>query len=232
MTTMENTKKQMLQLIDNMLTANVIQGTDLKRFTVIDNSPEEPEMIRLELELWYKGMGIEQITGEKLELSSCPFTREEIIEARESGDIILCIPKGITREQIGQLTRITSWALHDQLVTAATEQDDCWMRTSASLTPSHIKKTGIEVSHLFEDEGKYNFSLERYLIYIARIRFLTGKTPDSEYWIWLPRGRYDRSGMLIAGFDRNGGFNVHGWMPQFSVSFLGARYGIPPQRNL
>lgn len=217
---MENSKNQMLKLIDNMLNANVLQRTDLKRFTAnLEHSPDDPEMLRLELESWYRGMGVDQIIGRKFELSPCPFTSEEIRSSRENGEIILCFPKGITREQIGELTRISSWALKDPLVTAATEQEDCWIRTSAALSPSLMKHTGLEVAHLVEDSGDLNFSLERYLLFVARVRFLTGNTPDSEYWIWLPRGRYDRSGMLIAGFDRNGCFNVHGWMPQFSASF-------------
>jgi hypothetical protein len=94
------------------------------------------------------------------------------------------------------------------------------------------KKTGVEITREFEDQKKVLFSLERYLVFIARMRYLSATTPDSEYWIWLPHGRYDRSGMLIAGFDRYGTFNVHGWMPQFCASFLGARYGSLPENTI
>ena len=190
---------------------------------------KDPEFIRYEFEDWYRKMGLESITGKKLTISECPFTREELEKAVEQREMILCVPKGVTREELGKLFRIDSWSLHDSLVTLATEEEDCWFRTSMSYVPGFMKKTGVEISYQFEDEHKLNFSLERYLVFIGRMRYLTGKTPDLEYWIWLPRGRYDRSGMLMAGFDRNGVFNVHGWMPQFSASFLGARYGVRPE---
>lgn len=229
---MENTRQSVLSLVDNLLNQKVISPSDLRRYMreMVDNT--DPEYVREELELWYRYSGIEAITGEKLVLSPCPFTQDEICEAKENNEIILCIPKGISREIFGKLFHIESWALYDPLVTHAQEKEDCWFKTSVSMTPSYMNKSGTELSYQFEEESKLNFSLERYLVFIARVRYLTGRTPDSEYWIWLPRGRYDRSGMLIAGFDRNGTFNVHGWMPQFSASFLGARYGIPPKAKL
>ncbi|HEY9062652.1 MAG TPA: hypothetical protein VIO64_19460 [Pseudobacteroides sp.] len=229
---MENTKQSILSLVDNLLSQKVISPSDLRRYVRQSIDDTDPEFIREEMETWYRNAGIESIIGKKLELSPCPFTAEEILEAQQNQETILCVPKGISREEFGELFHIKSWALHDPLVTPAIEQEDCWFKVSMSLTPSYMNKSGIELCHQFEDEKKMHFSLERYLVFIARIRYLTGKTPDSEYWIWIPRGRYDRSGMLIAGFDRNASFNVHGWMPQFSASFLGARYGIAPKSSI
>ncbi len=229
---MENTKQNVLNLVENLIGEGVIGASDLKRYVRGSLSSTDPGYIREEMEGWYINAGIEAIIGRKLTLSSCPFTEEEILEAQENNEIIMCVPKGVTRQELGKLFHIDSWALYDPLVTPATEIEDFWFKTSASLTPSYMKKTGIEVNHEVEDEQKINFSIERYLAFIARIRYLFGKTPDSEYWIWLPRGRYDRSGMLVAGFDRNDSFNVHGWMPQFSASFLGARCGSLPKSKL
>ncbi|BCJ94840.1 hypothetical protein acsn021_24090 [Anaerocolumna cellulosilytica] len=212
--------------------SNILKPMDLKQFVKNYNDFNDPDYVHYEMEEWYKNMGIEQITGEKFSLSSCPFTKEEIQDANEKQEVILCVPNGITRELLGKLFRLDTWALHDPVVSLATETEDCWFRTSMSMTPIDMKSTGIEVMRKCEDENMLPFSIERYLVFIGRMRYLTGKTPDSEYWIWLPRGRYDRSGMLMAGFDRFHTLNVHGWMPQFSASYLGARYGIHPERHL
>jgi len=224
---MENTKQKFIGLIEEMLGQKIITFYDLKKYVKDLKDLTDPVFVKYEMEEWYKNMGLEHITGRKLSLSDCPFKQEELEEAYEKGEIILCIPEGIKREEFGKLFRLDSWALYDPLVTPATEKEDCWFRTSMSLTPVYMNSTGVDVSRDIEDQNKLNFSLERYLVFIGRMRYLTGKTPDLEYWIWLPRGRYDRSGMLIAGFDRNTNLNVHGWMPQFSASFLGARFGIP-----
>ncbi|HHV28124.1 hypothetical protein [Acetivibrio mesophilus] len=226
---MGNTRQKFIGLIEELLEQKIITPYDLKRYVTNLEDLTNPAFVKHEMEEWYKKMGLEHITGRKLSLSDCPFTQEELEEAYEKGETILCVPAGVKREELGKLFRLDTWALHDPLVTPATEEEDCWVRTSMSPTPEYMKCTGVDVSRRFEDENKLNFSIERYLVFIGRMRYLTGRTPDLEYWIWLPRGRYDRSGMLIAGFDRNANLNVHGWMPQFSASFLGARYGIPPK---
>ncbi|PJI06506.1 MULTISPECIES: hypothetical protein [Clostridium] len=228
---MNNTKQKILGLIEELVEEKVLNSFDFERYVKGAVDSNDPSYITHEMEEWYKDMGLEYITGKRLSLSECPFTREEIEETQKNGETILCVPKGISREDLGKLFRIDSWALHDQVVTRAPETEDCWFRTSMSLIPRHIRTTGVENAHRAEDENKLNFSLERYLVFIGRVRYLTGKNPDSQYWIWLPRGRYDRSGMLIAGFDRTGSFNVHGWMPQFSSGFVGARFGIPHRDN-
>lgn len=228
---MENTKQCVLSLLEQLISQRVIQPSDIKRYVRDTVSATDPEYIREEMEKWYRNAGIEAIIGRKFSLAPCPFSETEIMEAQLNQELILCVPKGVTRQELGKLFYIDNWVLHDPLVTRVTEKEDTWFRTSMSMTPSHMKQTGLEVFHEFEEEKKLNFSLERYLVFIGRVRYLTGETPDSEYWIWLPHGRYDRSGMLIAGFDRNGTFNAHGWMPQFSASFLGARFGIPPKKG-
>lgn len=224
---MEKTKEQFLGLLEEMLEAGVVKPYELRKYVKAPEDMMDPDYITVEMENWYKDMGIEAIIGREFKLSKCPFTKEEIEEANKNDEIIICVPKGVTREQLGILFRLDSWALHDVMVTPATESEDVWFRTSKSLIPTEMKSTGVECAHKAEDENLLSFSIERYMVFIGRIRYLTGKTPDIQYWIWLPRGRYDRSGMLMAGFDRNGVLNVHGWMPQFYANFLGGRFGIP-----
>lgn len=228
----QNSKQKFLNLIEEALESELFKPFELQRYLKGPGNSTDPDYLTYEMEAWYKDMGLEYITGEKLTLSTCPFTPEEIEESQKNDEIIMCVPKGVTREQLGKLFRLDSWALHDPMVTPATETEDCWFRTSKSMTPVDMKATGVESAHKAEDEKLLNFSIERYIAFIGRMRYLTGKTPDMQYWIWLPRGRYDRSGMLVAGFDRNGVLNVHGWMPQFYASFLGARFGIPAKSKV
>jgi hypothetical protein len=116
------------------------------------------------------------------------------------------------------------------MVSDTRETEDFWLKTPKTAAPPHLNKSAAHVRRLFEDEGHLGFSLERYLVFAARIRYLTGEYPDRRYWTWLLRGRYDRSGMLIAGFDPQGKFSVQAWMPAFQASFLGARWIHIPDR--
>lgn len=190
----------------------------------------DPVLLRKEMENWYIGMGINDVMGEVLSLDKCPFTSEEIETARKNNEMILCVPKNITKKQLGKLFRIESWALDDELAEESVEKSDLWFKTKASVSPDFIRKSGIDITRRFRKEKKVLFSLGIYLVFIARYRYIYNKNPDTEFWIWINKGRYDRSGMLIAGFDRNRNFNVHGWMPHFTAGFLGARYGELPKK--
>lgn len=223
---MENTKRSILKLIDQLIAENSLSLNELKKYSQDVRNITAPTNVKWEMEQWYRTLGIEYLTGKEFELSECPFSEEEIIYANTHNEMILCIPKGITREVLGKLFHIDSWALHDLLATPVTEKEDFWFKTSMKEIPDYLNISGIDAYRQIEDGNYINFSLERYLVFIARMRYITGKTPDSEYWIWIPAGRYDRSGMLMAGFDKLGKFNVHGWMPRFQASFLGARFGI------
>lgn len=225
-----HTKESILLFIEGMLRDNILQTEDLRVFQRQTN-PDTPDAVRAMMEDWYVGMGIESIIGRRLVLSQCPFSQEEIQEAYKNEEAILCVPANVSRAQFGELFRINTWALSDPLITQVPETEDLWFRTKMSESPSMIKTTGIDVANLYGSYPYIQFSLERYLVFIGWYRHLYGKNPDQEYWIWLPHGRYDRSGMLMAGFDRFHNFNVHGWMPQFSAGFLGARFGIISQNK-
>lgn len=224
------TRDETLNLMRAMLAEGIIMPQDLARFLPSTDDPVDPEAVRRDWERWYIGLGIELITGRPFNLSACPFTRDEIEQAERAGEVILCVPMGVSRRELGQLFRIHSWALTDPMVSDTAEAEDFWFKTSRAPVPDHLNRSATEIRRLFEDEHKLGFSLERYLVFIARLRFLTSTLPDFRYWIWLLRGRYDRSGMLIAGFDALGNFSVHGWMPKFQASFVGARSAIIPDR--
>lgn len=214
------------QLIRRLVNENKVDRKEIWSFiNERQISVNDPLLLKKEMENWYIGMGINDIIGRNLSLSDCPFSKEEIELALKQNEMILCIPKNVSRKQLGKLFRIKSWAIDDKLVEESIEKNDLWFKTKTNPAPGFIRESGIDITRKLRDENKILFSLEIYLVFIARYRFLFNTIPDSEYWIWICKGRYDRSGMLIAGFDRYKQFNAHGWMPQFSAGFLGARYG-------
>lgn len=220
------------QLIKQLIDENKVDRTQVWSLVKEQQlDANDPVVLRKEMENWYMGMGIADVTGKVLTLEECPFTREEIDAANKNGEMILCVPKNVSKKQLGKLFRIESWALDDSLAEDSIESNDLWFKTKASASPGFIRESGIDITRRFGEEQKVLFSLEIYLVFIARYRYLFNKTPDSEFWIWINKGRYDRSGMLIAGFDRNKKFNVHGWMPHFYAGFLGARYGELSENN-
>lgn len=220
-----STKRHFLAMLEYLLDSRIVTSSEISRYLVgRDGDQSDPEQVRIELEEWYRHLGIESIIKRKFSLSPCPFSATEISKAVDNDEAILCVPAGVDRRQLAELFRMHSWALTDPLVTPATEPEDLWFRTSLAPQPSRLKGTGLDIKHVAE-AGLIHFSLERYLVFSARYLALQKRLPDDQYWIWLPHKAYDRSGMLMAGFDRFGSLSVHGWMPQFSASFLGARYG-------
>jgi hypothetical protein len=230
---MKKTKEQIIKLMETMMAEGIISHQDLTRFIPAKLDPYEPESVRQEMENWYNNLGIEAVIGHKLSLSPCPFSREEIARATQNNEIILCQPGGLSKEQIGRLFRIECWALNDPLVKSTSKEYDFWCKTLATLEPPEEYRglTAEKIRRIFSDEGKIGFTLELYLIFIARMRHLRNETPDKNWWIWLLNTSYDDSGYLVAGFDLNRNFNAHGWMPKFSARFVGARFFSRPQKR-
>ena len=222
-------EQSVMSLLKELVSAGKLDAQSLA--VLIGDRLNDPWELHNWFYQWYRGLGIETITGKPFELSECPFTQQEIQRARERNEIILCVPKGVSKQQLGELFRIRSWAFSDPLIGETTEQADFWFRTSATMKPDRIRSTGISIAHSIDKEGWVHFTLERYLVFLAAMKAQHGQYPDREYWIWITKGRYDRSGMLMAGIDRLGHFNAHGWMPQFEAGFLGARHGELPEKR-
>jgi len=227
-----SSKEQILNLIQAMIADCILKPQDLSRFVPSVTDPFDPEFIREEIEKWYINIGIEEIIGRKILLSRCPFNRNEIEEASQRNEMILCVPKGVTSKQLGYLFRFSSWVFEDTMVTSSIEKEDFWFRTPKTFEPpdEYCNKKAKQIRRIFEDEGKLGFSLQRYLVIVARIRCLTGRLPDMRWWTWLLNNKYDRSAYLLAGFDPNGKFSVHAWMPDFKAKSLSARYAVISER--
>lgn len=218
------TKGSALGVIEAMMADGIIEAQDMLRFQPNRIDKYEPEYIRTEMEQWYKTLGIEYITKQKLTLQLPYFTRDEIQEAIENDELILCVPKGVDRKQLGKLFGIDSWSLADILVADTTEENDFWFMMKKSPDIEHQDKAGLEIKRIYEKEGKLGLSLERYMVFIARLRYLENITPDIKTKVWITRGAYEKKSMLIAGFDSEMKFSVHGWLKQFHSPYVGGRY--------
>jgi len=221
-------KANSLSFVQSLLNDQVISPQDLSSFATYEKNDFDPEGVREEMERWYRTLGVEDILQREFSLGHNPFTREELIEAQKQQEIVLCVPKGMTRQQLGLLFHLSSWAIADELVPDVIEVEDFWFKTKQSLLPEGLNKTGTEVQRQLEKEGKLGMSLNRYMVFVARIRYIMRKTPDVGHWVWLTRGRYDQKGMLVAGFDANHKFSVHGWLPHFQGKLCGTRYVSHP----
>lgn len=213
-----------LQIIDSMLDDKVISPADLKKYQAIGENIYHPESIRREMEAWYITLGIEYLIGEKFSLSLPYFTESEIEEMYKNNEMILCVPKGVSREVLGKLFNFDSWALSDSLVTSKVESNDFWFKMKISLKPERLDSQGRELKIVYENEGKLQLSLERYMVFAARMRYLYKETPDTLTKTWIIHNRYEKKAMLIAGFDSNGKFSVQAWMPNFNSPYVGGRY--------
>ncbi|HEY9062625.1 MAG TPA: hypothetical protein VIO64_19320 [Pseudobacteroides sp.] len=221
-------REHALETVNAMLMDKLISAQDLRKFIPQEINTTEPEYLRQEMESWYRTLGIEELIKEKFSLKLPYFTRQEIQEAYENNEIILCVPKGISRKQLGMLFNLSSWALEDELVGQTTEIEDFWFKAKNTLTPEHTDKPGNEIKRIYEKEGKLGMSLERYMAFVARMRYLHGQTPDLKLKTWITHGRYEGKAMLVAGFDSKSKFSVHGWMPNFHTPQVGGRYVIIP----
>lgn len=213
-----------MALIQSFLHDQIITPQDLLPFAASQGDKTDPEYVRQEMEQWYVTLGIEAITRQKFSLSRPPFTSRELAEAYELQEMILCVPRRVTHQQLGKLFHFSSWALEDELVSETTEVEDFWFKTRCSQAADYLDRTGKEIQKIFEREGKLGMSLSRYMVFAARMRYLTGQTPDTNYWTWLTRGRYAQKQMLIAGFDTHLKLSVHAWLPHFHSPHCGARY--------
>lgn len=225
-------KKQALQWIQKLIDEGTITPQNL--VPLLQQSKTDiykSKKIQQQLEEWFRELGIEHITGKSFSLSPCPFKKEEVEEATKKGEITLCVPAGLTLTELGKLFHINCWALEDSLYAEKPYKEDFWFRTPMTFEPPYINISAKEARRIFEDEGKLGFSLARYLVFVSRVKYLTGRYPDQKWWTWLLAYKYDRSGFLIAGFDSEKKFSVHGWMPNFKAKFVGARYIKVPEKE-
>lgn len=213
-----------VNLVMQLVKDGIVVKNDLLRYLKNDESIPAPEKIRDEMEAWYRNMGIETLTGVPFRLKIPYFSAREIQERENNDEILLCLPGGIDASILGKLFHMDCWAFRDPLVTLQTEHDDFWFSVKRSFEPELFDKTSHEIVKRYRDDGKLNMSIERYMVFLARIKYLTGKYPDTSFKTWLPNTRYEGKAVLIAGMDSRCRFCAHPWMPNFHSPKVGGRY--------
>lgn len=158
----------------------------------------------------------------------CPFTQEEIAELKETNELLIYLPKGLTPQEMCQ-----RWDIPcnidfkgERLIRTVMTTEDQWFLASAEERPELLYVSGQQAARIYQDEGLHGMDLRRYLAFAATFRLHFGRLPDQAYWTFLHSGSYDRSGISVAGFDRHGCLNHHGWMRNFKAKFAGSRYVV------
>lgn len=216
-------RRSAVDSVKSMFEDNIIFSLDFKEYEGNKAEVYNPEVVRKEFETWYITLGIENVTGKLFNLKSPYFTEEEIKQLNENDEMLLCVPKGVSRKELGQLFHLNSWANEDDLVSNTIEVEDFWFKVKISQKPEHLDKGGKEIKSLYEKDRKLGMSLERYMVMVARMRYLFGETPDTKTKTWIQNNKYEKSAMLIAGFDSNKNFSVQAWMPNFHTPIVGGR---------
>lgn len=119
-----NIKESVLDTLQAMIDENILDKSELICFQYEEKEEYNPEYVRFKMEEWYKMLGIEDILNRKFTLQLPYFTEEEIKECYENGEILLCVPKGVTKRQLGLLFNFERWAFDDSLITNTTEVED------------------------------------------------------------------------------------------------------------
>jgi len=171
---------------------------------------------RLELNIYLR---------EKFALQLPYFTKEEIKDAYDNNEVIVCVPKGIGVEVLGRLFNFSSWAFVDPLVNSKPEVEDFWFKTSCSIKPEYLDREGREIKSMYQRDGKLNMNLGRYLTFLAYMRY-KGTILDQLHKVWLPNSRYEKEKeCFIAGLRfKMEMLAVHGWMPNFHSPLVGGRF--------
>lgn len=162
----------------------------------------------------------------------CPFTPAELDELDETDEMLVFVPAGRTAAELAEIAGVpTNVCLaNERLIRNAMVEQDQWFLTSRSSGPGLLYRSATVAARELEDEGLHGMDLRRYLAFVAVYRQRFGVLPDQLYWTFLLSGRYDRSGVSIAGFDAHGVLSHHGWMRPFKAKFVGTRYVVLPPR--
>lgn len=185
-----------------------------------------PEQLKRELEDWFLQKGIEGVLGKRFSLSSCPFTEDEIELAEKRDELVLCLPKGLNREQLGELFGLENWSIGQKGIKENVEKEDLWFTTPKSRETPYLGKSAVELKDMFVKEGLEGLSLEMYLVFAAKMKDL-GLVTDLKKSSWLLRTTYDldeRPLVLTAGFFSEDRMVADTRMPEDRIFNLGGRY--------
>lgn len=199
-----------IRLIDHSLRDGQVARRDLLR-TVCDTF-YRPEWVRLDLEQWLTRMGIMDAMGSGAQsVPPCPFTEQELRVADENNEIAIVVPAELRREHLAKSFDIGHWAISEKEVVSPSSSQGTWLLVSANAGLSYLGKSCAEAVSEAEKSGHTGLSLEEYILFAQRFRYLMGKLPDSADWTWLPRSSYASSLVLCGGFPAYNDLFVNVW---------------------
>lgn len=185
-----------------------------------------PEEVRRELKSWFLKKGIDKVLGKEFGLSPCPFTEDEIELTERRNEIVLCLPKGLSRKKLGELFGLENWSIEKEGIKENVEEEDRWFSTPKTLEPPYPGKSAVELMDMFMREGLEGLSLEMYLVFAAKMKDF-GLVPDLKKSSWLLRTTYDLDELplvLSAGFFSEDCMVADTRMPEDRIFNLGGRY--------
>lgn len=199
-----------VRLIEHSLRDGQVARRDILR-TVCDTF-YRPEWVRLDLEQWLIQTGTMEAMGSAVRsLPPCPFTEQQLRAADENNEIAIVVPAGLRREHLAKAFDIRHWAISETDVALTGDSQGAWLLVSANDALSFLGKSCSEAVSEAEKSGHTGLSLEEYVLFAQRFRYLMGRLPDSTDWTWLPRSSYASSLVLCGGFPAYNDLFVNVW---------------------
>lgn len=205
-----SSSQALIRLIEHSLQEGQIARRDVLR--AVCDTFYHPEWVRLDFEHWLAETGITAAIGvEPRRLPPCPFGADELRAADENDEIPVAIPAGLRREHLAKAFGIRHWAISEANVTSMDAGKPVWLLVSAREGLSFVGKSCTEAVVAAEKTGHTGLSLEEYVVFAQRFRYLTGCAPDSIDWTWLPRSAYATSLVPCGGFPAQNDIFVNVW---------------------
>lgn len=216
-------KNSALNFIDKMLELGELSPYDLLKYQPNSLDPDEPEILRCQMEKWYNTLFIEHFLGHQIKLRTPFFTSKEIKTIREQGYAFICIPRDVTLDMLCEIFHCHTWIANNPLIDRNTEEEDMWLAAKISDAPMLLGNNGKEVSRFVKENNELNLTAERYLVLSATLKSFYGIVIDTKTLTWIPNTRYDKNTMLLAGRDSLGNLAFHAWLPKFQSQRVGGR---------
>jgi hypothetical protein len=211
-----------LRLVEEAVASGHLARRDVWR--IVSNTTYDPDAVRLDLARWLADVGLLAALGiDGRRIGRCPIGEKELRAADERNEIPLVVPAGLRREHLARAFGQRHWVFTEPGMTS--EEPDAgerWLLVSASDSLFKQGDSCVDACTAAGEAGLAGLSLEEYVLFAYRLRYLTGVLPDRETWTWLPRTSY-ASLVVCAGFPDNSELFVNIWPSTEFHSNVGLR---------
>lgn len=200
----------LIQLLRRSLDEGQVGRRDVLK--VVCDTFYQPDWVRLDLAQWLAATGVIAAMGAAAKpLTPCPFTEAELRAADERNDVPVVVPAGLRRKHLAEAFAIGHWAISEAKVASEETTGDQWLLVSADKGLSCLGEACKDAMAAAERSGRTGLSLEEYVLFAQRIRYLSGSFPDDLNWTWLPRSSYQSSLVLCGGYPAYNDLFVNVW---------------------